>query len=132
MAPTVGLIDPLMLPVAVLMMLPLNAMVAWRECEHLDVRGAGWIGLVRVEATPLGVWLLIAVPLHQLGFLTGRITIQAAVVSERDGPGESEHTDDEDDPEHRAPAEGTAVRRARLRARHETCPWENEPVSIRI
>jgi len=81
-APTVGLIEPLMLPVAVLMMmLPLNAMVAWREREHLDLRGAGWISLARVAATPLGVWLLAAVPPHQLGFLIGGITILAAVVS---------------------------------------------------
>jgi uncharacterized membrane protein YfcA len=81
-APTVGLIDPLLLPVAVLvMMLPLNAMVAWREREHLDLRGAGWISFARIAATPLGVWLLAAVPPHQLGFLIGAVTILAAVVS---------------------------------------------------
>lgn len=81
-APVAGLIDPLLLPVAVLiLMLPLNGMVAWREREHIDLRGAGWITVARVAATPLGVWLLAAVPEHQLGLLIGGVTILAALVS---------------------------------------------------
>lgn len=80
--PVVGLINPLLLPVAILiLMLPLNAMVAWREREHIDLRGASWIIIARVAATPFGVLLLTAVPEGQLGFLIGGITILAAVAT---------------------------------------------------
>ncbi len=81
-APLAGLIDPLLLPVVVLiLMLPLNAMVAWRERTHIDLRGASWITVARVAITPLGVWILIAIPERQLGLLIGGVTILAALVS---------------------------------------------------
>lgn len=81
-APVAGMIDPQLVPVAVLVpMVPLTAMVAWRERGHIDLRGAGWITLARVVATPLGVWLLIAVSERQLALLVGAVTVVAASVS---------------------------------------------------
>jgi uncharacterized protein len=81
-APVAGLIEPGMLPVALLaLMLPLNVYVMWRERSHLDWRGAGWVGIARVLSTPLGLWLLLAVPENRLALLFGGATVLAAVVS---------------------------------------------------
>lgn len=82
LAPVAGLVDPRLLPVALLvLMLPLNAYVAWRERRHLDLRGAGWITVARIAATPAGVALLALVPERSLGILIGVSTILAAAVS---------------------------------------------------
>lgn len=81
-APVATLIDPSLVPVAILVwMLPLNAFVTWRERRHIDLRGAGWITISRVLATPLGIWLLVAIPENYLGYLIGGSTILAALVS---------------------------------------------------
>ena len=81
-APVAGLIDPRLLPVALLLlMLPLNAYVAWRERRHVDLRGAGWITAARIAATPAGIGLLTVVPDRYLGILIGGSTILAAVAS---------------------------------------------------
>lgn len=83
-APVAGLVQPALLPVVLLLlMLPLNAYVAWREREHLDLRGAGWITMARVAATPAGIALLAVLPERYLGILIGASTIIAALVSLR-------------------------------------------------
>jgi uncharacterized membrane protein YfcA len=83
-APVAGLLEPALLPVALLvLMLPLNAYVAWRERHHLDLRGAGWITVARVAATPAGIALLAVLPERYLGVLIGASTILAALVSLR-------------------------------------------------
>ena len=67
-APVAGLLAPGILPVALLMlMIPLNVYVAWRERAAIDFRGVGWISLARIVSTPLGVWLLAVVPPDRLG-----------------------------------------------------------------
>ncbi|WP_167133543.1 sulfite exporter TauE/SafE family protein [Paramicrobacterium chengjingii] len=81
-APIAALVEPSLVPVAILIwMLPLNALVAWRERRHIDLRGAGWITVARVLATPLGIWLLLLIPENHLGYLIGGTTILAALVS---------------------------------------------------
>ncbi|MEU6281028.1 sulfite exporter TauE/SafE family protein [Streptomyces sp. NPDC047028] len=81
-APVAGLLDPGLLPVFVLTaMIPLNLYVAWRERRSLDVRGAGWITVARLTATPAGLALLWIVPEGRLGVLVGVSTVLAAVVS---------------------------------------------------
>lgn len=81
-APLAGLVDPGFVPVAILIwMLPLNAFVAWRERHRIDLRGAGWITIARVLATPLGIGLLALIPPSGLGYLIGGSTILAALVS---------------------------------------------------
>ncbi len=83
-APVAGLLQPGLLPVALLvLMLPLNAYVAWRERHHLDLRGAGWITVARVAATPAGIALLAVLSERALGLLIGASTIIAALVSLR-------------------------------------------------
>lgn len=55
-APVCGLIAPGLLPVALLiLMLPLNIFVTWRERGHLDMSGAGWITLGRTVGALLGI-----------------------------------------------------------------------------
>ncbi|XAS67046.1 sulfite exporter TauE/SafE family protein [Micrococcaceae bacterium Sec5.7] len=81
-APVVGLFEPQLLPVLLLvLMLPLNAYVVWRERHALDFRGAGWITIGRVAGTAGGFWVLVAVPASGLSLLIGGSTILAALVS---------------------------------------------------
>ncbi|MEV7520401.1 sulfite exporter TauE/SafE family protein [Streptomyces sp. NPDC091371] len=81
-APVAGLLQPALLPVFVLAsMIPLNMYVAWRERHALDLRGAGWITVARLVATPGGLVLLWAVPEQRLGVVVGGATVLAAVVS---------------------------------------------------
>ncbi|MFI6578633.1 sulfite exporter TauE/SafE family protein [Nocardiopsis sp. NPDC050513] len=81
-APVVGIVAPELLPVFLLaVMIPLNLYVAWRERSALDLRGAGWITVARIAATPAGTGLLVVVPEHRLGLLVGAATVLAAAVS---------------------------------------------------
>ncbi|HWC24411.1 MAG TPA: sulfite exporter TauE/SafE family protein [Flexivirga sp.] len=81
-APIAGLINPGMLPVTLLvLMLPLNAFVTWRERSAVDWHGFRWIAVARVASTPLGLFVLTVVPKGRLGLLIGAATVLAAVVS---------------------------------------------------
>ncbi|SDJ56999.1 sulfite exporter TauE/SafE family protein [Streptomyces indicus] len=81
-APVAGILDPGLLPVFVLAsMIPLNVYVAWRERDALDLRGAGWITVARIAATPGGLALLWLIPDRSLGLFVGLATVLAAVVS---------------------------------------------------
>lgn len=81
-APVAGLVAAELMPLAVLgLMIPLNAFVLWREREHVDLHGVGWVSLSRILCTPLGLWVLVAVPADKLGLLIGGSTVLAAVVS---------------------------------------------------
>ncbi|MFD5567613.1 sulfite exporter TauE/SafE family protein [Streptomyces cadmiisoli] len=81
-APVAGILDPGLVPVFVLAsMIPLNAYVAWREREALDLRGAAWITGARLAATPGGLALLWLIPERDLGLFVGMATVLAAVVS---------------------------------------------------
>lgn len=81
-APVAGILDPGLLPVFVLAsMIPLNMYVAWRERASLDLRGAGWITVARLAATPGGLALLWLIPDRSLGLFVGIATVLAAVVS---------------------------------------------------
>lgn len=80
-APLFGLLAPALLPVGVLLlMLPLNVYVAWRERQSIDFRGAGWITAGRVVGTAGGVWVLVALSASALGIFVG-VSILAAVAA---------------------------------------------------
>lgn len=82
MAPVFGFIDASYLPVTLLiLMLPLNFLVAWRERDAIDRRGASWITLGRFFGTFLGMAVLIALSVRQLEIAVGLLTILAAVVA---------------------------------------------------
>ncbi|GAC1457128.1 MAG: sulfite exporter TauE/SafE family protein [Pseudarthrobacter sp.] len=81
-APVVGFFEPQLLPVLLLvLMLPLNAYVVWRERHALDLHGAGWITIGRVAGTVSGFWVLMAIPPSGMHLLIGISTILAALVS---------------------------------------------------
>lgn len=79
LAPVVGLLQPGLLPVMLLiLMLPLNAQVAWRERASVDWAGAKWITVGRFAGTFAGLWLLAALSVHQLDLAVGWFTVIAA------------------------------------------------------
>lgn len=81
-APVLGLLAPSLLPVSLLvLMLPLNALIAWRERHAIDLLGTRWISLGRVLGTFGGLWVLMVLPLSQLNILIGVSTIAAVLVS---------------------------------------------------
>jgi uncharacterized membrane protein YfcA len=81
-APVVGLIEPRLLPVVLLvLMIPLNSYVAWRERDALDTTGAWWISAGRAAGTAGGLWVLIAIPPSGLNILIGASTIVAVLAS---------------------------------------------------
>jgi uncharacterized membrane protein YfcA len=81
-APVIGLVAPEMLPVTVLvLMLPLNLYVAWRERTALDFRSGGWVTAGRLAGTFAGLWVLAALSMGQLNVFVGVSTIAAAVVT---------------------------------------------------
>ncbi len=81
-APVVSLLDPTLIPVMLLvLMIPLNFYVGWREREALDWRGVKWISVGRFAGTFIGLWILLIVNLHQLALLIGWSTLVAAVVA---------------------------------------------------
>lgn len=81
-APAIGLIDPRLLPaLPLILMLPLNLFVAWREWRAVDMRGASVIMIGRMVGTAGGVWLLTALSTPSLGLLVGISTILAASAS---------------------------------------------------
>ncbi|MEP7295534.1 MAG: sulfite exporter TauE/SafE family protein [Burkholderiales bacterium] len=81
-APVLGLMAPEQLPVCVLLlMLPLNAYVAWRERAALDVRSGSWITAGRIVGTLGGLWVLTSLSLRHMNILIGASTIGAASVT---------------------------------------------------
>src|SRR4051794_14063889 len=81
-APVIGLLAPALLPVCVLvLMLPLNVYVLWRERGALDKPGAAWITLGRVVGTFGGLWVLVVLSASQLDVVVGLATIAAVVAT---------------------------------------------------
>nr|WP_255435506.1 sulfite exporter TauE/SafE family protein [Paracoccus sp. S1E-3] len=81
-APVFGFFDASYLPVTLLiLMLPLNFLVAWRERGAIDRQGTGWITFGRFFGTFLGMGVLLALSVRQLEIAVGLLTILAAVVA---------------------------------------------------
>jgi uncharacterized membrane protein YfcA len=81
-APVLGILAPTMLPVAVLvLMLPLNFYIAFRERAALDFRSGGWITAGRMVGTFGGLWVLAVLSASHLNLLIGISTIAAAVAT---------------------------------------------------
>nr|WP_249123116.1 MULTISPECIES: sulfite exporter TauE/SafE family protein [unclassified Bradyrhizobium] len=81
-APMLALLAPDLLPGGLLLlMLPLNAFVAWRERSAVDWFGTGWITAGRTAGTFVGYWILVAVSSAMLNILVGVATLLAAMAS---------------------------------------------------
>lgn len=82
MAPVFAFVDPSYLPVALLiLMLPLNFLVFFRERHEIDRQGATRITIGRFFGTFLGMWVLVALSLRQLEIAVGLFTILAAGIA---------------------------------------------------
>lgn len=82
LAPVIGFIEPVWLPVIVLvLMIPLNAYVLHRERHALDWGGVGWITVGRVVGAGFGLWVLLAVPGDSLNLLIGGSTVLAVLAT---------------------------------------------------
>jgi uncharacterized protein len=81
-APILALLAPDLVPVSLLLlMLPLNAYVAWRERRAIDPSGAIWITVGRFAGTFGGLWLLATLTPSLLGILIGVVTILLALAT---------------------------------------------------
>lgn len=81
-APVIGILRPELLPVCVLvLMLPLNLYVVWRERGAVDRIGAGWITGGRILGTAGGLWVLAALSASHLALFVGLSTVAAALVT---------------------------------------------------
>ncbi|WP_371319773.1 TSUP family transporter [Variovorax sp. dw_308] len=81
-APVIGILKPELLPVCVLvLMLPLNLYVLWRERGAIDRIGASWITGGRIVGTAGGLWVLAVLTASQLALFVGLSTVAAAVVT---------------------------------------------------
>ncbi len=81
-APLAAVLRPDLLPGAVLMlMVPLNAYVAWRERAFFDLPSTGWITAGRFAGTFAGLWILLVVTTPVLNLVVGVTTILAAIAT---------------------------------------------------
>jgi uncharacterized protein len=81
-APVAALVFPRLLPAGLLvLMLPLNGYVAWRERGAVDRSGGAWITGGRVVGTAGGLWLLSAVSAQHLNTLVGAATLFAVLAT---------------------------------------------------
>lgn len=81
-APVVGIVQASLLPVVVLvLMIPLNCYVAWRERDQVDHHGTGWVSAGRLAGTFGGLAVLAAIPASHLNLLIGASTVLAALAS---------------------------------------------------
>nr|WP_310278486.1 sulfite exporter TauE/SafE family protein [Haloactinomyces albus] len=82
LAPVIGILQPNLLPVFLLMlMIPLNAYIAWRERGSLDTSGAGWVTGGRFVGTFGGLWVLAVIPMGKLNLLIGTATVLAVLIT---------------------------------------------------
>lgn len=81
-APVLALLAPDLVPAALLvLMLPLNVYVGWRERAALDRSGAAWITCGRIVGTFGGMWVLAAFSASALNVFIGVATIVAAAAT---------------------------------------------------
>lgn len=81
-APMLGILAPAMLPVAVLvLMLPLNFYIAYRERTALEFRSGAWVTAGRTLGTFGGLWVLALLSASHLNMLIGVSTIAAAIAT---------------------------------------------------
>lgn len=82
LAPILAFVAPELVPVGLLvLMIPLNVYVAWRERGALDRLGAGWITAGRLAGTLGGVWVLAALSARYLDLMIGAATVLAAAAT---------------------------------------------------
>lgn len=82
LAPVAAFLRPELLPgTLILLMIPLNAWVAWRERGAIDRFGTGWISAGRTLGALLGLWIFVVLSARGLSLLIGASTILAVLAS---------------------------------------------------
>lgn len=80
--PIIGIVQADLLPATTLaLMIPLNAYIAYRERQHIDFKGVGWVSAARIPGTVGGLILLAAIPAAGLNIVIGAATILAGLAS---------------------------------------------------
>lgn len=80
--PVAALLEPDLVPVTVLLlMLPLNAHVVWRERTAIDWPGARWVVTGRFAGTFAGLWVLAVASGPSLELFIGVSTVAAALLA---------------------------------------------------
>lgn len=80
--PIVTMLFPSLMPGAILVVafaLPFATLA--QEVRHVDTRGLGWAFGGRLAGTPLGAWLVAAVPDRVLGVVIGFVVLAALAVT---------------------------------------------------
>lgn len=81
-APIMAIFEPHLLPASLLLLvLPLNTFVAWREHRALDRASVAWVTLGRVMGTLPGLWVVLALTESQLEVVVGATTILAVLAT---------------------------------------------------
>ncbi len=81
-APVIGYLRPALMPAVLLMlMIPMNCYVAWREWPAIDRFGAGWVTSGRLLGTFGGVAVLAALPATALNQMIGACIVLAVIAS---------------------------------------------------
>jgi uncharacterized membrane protein YfcA len=79
--PLLTLIDPQLTPIPQLFLaLPITVAAAWRERDHLELSGLGWIVAGRVPGSLVGAWILTRVSEQGIGLVIAAITLAAVLV----------------------------------------------------
>lgn len=78
--PVLTLLNPGFTPVPqILLALPMTVSAAWREREHLDIRGIWWIAAGRIPGAFVGAWVLTIIAERVLGIVIGGVVLSAVV-----------------------------------------------------
>lgn len=79
--PVISLIDPTLAPVPqLLVVLPLTAVMAWRERHAMELTGVGWIIAGRIPGVVIGLALLAVATQTTLDFFIGTVVVFAVIV----------------------------------------------------
>jgi uncharacterized membrane protein YfcA len=79
--PLLSLVNPILAPVPqILMVLPLTAIMAWRERAHVDVRGVPWVLAGRIPGAIIGLVLLAAATQRALDVLIAVIVLAGVAI----------------------------------------------------
>lgn len=82
LAPMFAFLVPELVPIGLLLlMIPLNVYVVWRERGALDRIGVGWVLAGRLVGTFGGIWVLAVLSARYLSLLIGASTVLAALAT---------------------------------------------------
>ncbi len=80
--PLLALLDPVLVPVPVLVVASAHAMMSLaREFHHVDWRGVGWAMLGRLPGTVIGIWIVDSLDTRSFGVVVGAAVLVCVLLS---------------------------------------------------